>query len=64
MPLKNFKAVARTDRDRPMPIASAGFSKETIAALAQAAKRMKDNPPQANSKAEVEELFRKILEQS
>lgn len=64
MPLKNLKPVVRTDGDRPASIASAGFSKETVAALALAAKRMKEEPPRANSKGEIEALFKKIREQS
>jgi hypothetical protein len=64
MPLKSLKPVASTKDDRPAPIASAGFSKETIAALAQSAKRLQEVPPRAHSKREIEQLLKKIRDRS
>lgn len=64
MPLKSPKPVTSTMDDHPAPIASAGFSKETLAALAQSAKRLKEVSPRAHSKREIEQLFKKIRDRA
>jgi hypothetical protein len=64
MPLKKLKSGANTEDERPAPIESAGFSKETIAALKHSAERLKVVPARAFSKREIAEVFKKIRDRS
>ena len=61
MAVKNHKLVERARNDRPLPIASAGFSAATLAALARSAKRLREVPPRAFSKEEIESFFKETL---
>lgn len=61
---KDLKSAASAVAGRAAPIASAGFSPETIAALALSAKRMKEAPPRAHSKREIEQLLEDIRDRS
>jgi hypothetical protein len=64
MPLKKIKPLASTQDDVPAPISSAGFNRETLVALEQSAKRLKDVPARAFSKLEIEQVFKKIRDHS
>jgi hypothetical protein len=60
MPLKRIKPIKNTQGLGPAPISSAGFSKQTLSALEQSAKRLKNVPARAFSKDEIEQVFKKI----
>jgi hypothetical protein len=60
MKLKNSKSAERSQRESPTPIASAGFSPETLVALKKSAERLKQVPARAFSKAEIEQFFNSI----
>ncbi|WP_426175084.1 hypothetical protein [Massilia sp. TWR1-2-2] len=64
MALKRIKPVVRAQGQVPAPISSAGFSKETLSALEQSAKRLKHVPARAFSKLEIEQVFKKIRDRS